>query len=278
MMILTSLIVFAAVANAHVPPGFTPLPLNPLLGVPGFPDCVKASGGNVTGDPELALLCDARPKLRADQISIACMGDSITAGVHSSGRNWTYPSQLQHMLDAKYPGKYVVTNYGACGSTMQKTGDSPYWKRPQYPAVMKSNADIIVIMLGTNDAKDTGNHGPANWENDGHTGVVPFTNSFHSMIDEFKAFASKPVIYSAIPPPLYKDSVYGMNQTVINDVFPVLIPHINAINQLPHAAIDVFDALGGAALKHPGWTADGCHPNDVGYTHLAAAVMAGIGL
>ena len=121
-------------------------------------------------------------------------------------------------------------------------------------------------------------HGPANWENDGHTGRVPFTNDYHSMIDLFKQFSSKPVIYTAIPPPLYKDSVYGMNQTVINDVFPTLIPSINAHNALPHPAIDVFGALGGAKLQHPEWSADGCHPNDVGYTHLAAAVMAGIGL
>ena len=266
-----------AFANAHVPPGFPALPINPALGVPGFPDCVNDRRSEPAA-PELALRCAARPKARADQISIACVGDSITAGVHSSGANWTYPSQLQHMLDAKYPGKYVVTNYGACGSTMQKNGDSPYWKRPQYPAVMKSDADIVVIMLGTNDAKDTGNGGPANWENDGHTGVVPFTRDFAAMVGEFKAFASKPAIYTAIPPPLYKDSVYGMNQTVINVVFPKLIPSINAQNKLPHAAIDVFDALGGAALAHPEWSADGCHPNDVGYTHLAAAVMAGIGL
>ena len=45
---------------------------------------------------------------------------SITAGVHSSGGNHTYPGQLQIMLDIQYPGKYKVTNLGACGSTMLK--------------------------------------------------------------------------------------------------------------------------------------------------------------
>lgn len=48
------------------------------------------------------------------------IGDSITAGVHSEGGNMTYPAQLQTMLDTKYPGKYKVTNLGACGSTMMK--------------------------------------------------------------------------------------------------------------------------------------------------------------
>ena len=49
------------------------------------------------------------------------MGDSITAGAHSSGNAMTYPSQLQAMLD---PAKYAVTNLGACGSTMQKNAVS----------------------------------------------------------------------------------------------------------------------------------------------------------
>jgi hypothetical protein len=62
-------------------------------------------------------------------LKIGCIGDSITAGAHSSGPTKTYPAQLQAMLD---PSAYAVTNLGACGSTMQKNADSPYWKRPQF--------------------------------------------------------------------------------------------------------------------------------------------------
>ena len=58
-------------------------------------------------------------------IKVACVGDSITAGAHSSGGNHTYPAQLQMLLG----DGYVVTNLGACGSTMTKHGDSPYWQR-----------------------------------------------------------------------------------------------------------------------------------------------------
>jgi hypothetical protein len=38
------------------------------------------------------------------KINIACVGDSITFGAHSSGGQ-NYPAQLQGMLDKKYPGK-----------------------------------------------------------------------------------------------------------------------------------------------------------------------------
>lgn len=93
---------------------------------------------------------------------IACVGDSITAGVHSSGAAHTYPSQLQDLLG----DKYAVTNLGACGSTMLKHSNSPYWQRPQYKALTEAKWDVVVIMLGTNDAKDPGDGGPNNWLHD----------------------------------------------------------------------------------------------------------------
>jgi hypothetical protein len=41
---------------------------------------------------------------------------------------------------------------------------------PHSLQVLNTSSDIIVIMLGTNDAKTTATGGPANWENDGKTG------------------------------------------------------------------------------------------------------------
>ena len=46
---------------------------------------------------------------------------------------------------------------------MMKSADSPYWKRPQYAALTAGKWDVVVIMLGTNDAKDAGSGGPHNW-------------------------------------------------------------------------------------------------------------------
>ena len=49
--------------------------------------------------------------------------------VHSTGGNHTYPFQLQMQLDKAHGwGEYIVTNLGACGSTMMKGADSPFWK------------------------------------------------------------------------------------------------------------------------------------------------------
>jgi len=242
---------------AHVPSNWPHLPYGPL-GVPGFPDCVVIKPRD--GSQEPVLDCPPKP-VRADQISIACIGDSITAGVHSSGGNHTYPGQLQIILG----DKYVVTNYGNCGSTMLKKSNKPYWNYPQWTRAQAAKADIYIVMLGTNDAKDPGDGGPNNWNQ------TAYEADYASMLTILKALPNKPTVYAMIPPPLYRH-IYGMNQTVINSIFPVLLPKINSENHLPHHAIDIFNAMGGHDLTDPTWFADGCHPNNYGYTQLATAV------
>jgi hypothetical protein len=88
-----------------------PLPVNPKLGVPGFPDCVRVHPNRSLSVEDAAedLICKQK-EAPADAITIGCIGDSITAGAHSSGGNHTYPSQMQVALDAKYgSGEYSVT-------------------------------------------------------------------------------------------------------------------------------------------------------------------------
>jgi len=286
------------------------LPINPLLGVPGYPDCTRSTPvkpvdlvtDEVLEARNQELKCFQQPKDFEAQISIGCVGDSITAGVHSSGGNHTYPGQLQIMLG----DGYKVTNLGACGSTMLKKGDSPYWQRSQFKTLNSSKWDIIIIMLGTNDAKDPGCRGPNNWQHDCvQNGKVnlncSFAQDYMSMINLVKTLGTTPkgpIIYAAIPPPLCQSCAYGMNQTVINDVFPILVPAISHANGLPHPAIDIFDALGGgrkADLPKDGCkidttsdpyckdfcdkqSCDQCHPNDEGYNALAAAMKKGLGL
>jgi lysophospholipase L1-like esterase len=259
----------------------------------------------------VAIECTQRGQGDDTTIKVGCVGDSITAGVHSSGGNHTYPGQLGIMLETKYPGKYAVTNLGACGSTMLGPGhgNSPYWLRPQFKTLTTNHWDIIIIMLGTNDAKDPGDHGPNNWKHDcggpDHTSLTGCTfaedyKKFIGIVQKLGTTPAGPVIYSAIPPPLMELDSIGANQTVINSVYPKLVPLINTANNLPHDPIDIFTAMGGSpdwASKFPksctletaktyppcAWwcdaqSCDECHPNNNGYTIMAAAMMKGIGL
>merc|ERR1712190_147355 len=244
-----------------------------------------------------------------DAIKIGCIGDSITAGVHSSGGNHTYPGQLQILLDQVHgKDKYSVTWLGACGSTMLKKGNSPYWKRSQFTALNNAKWDIIVIMLGTNDAKDPGDHGPNKWLHDcggpNHTTLegCSFAEDYKSMIDLVRTLGTTPAgpkIYAQIPPPLMAKYSIGANQTVINSVYPKLVPLIQKANKVL-GPIDVYTGMGGVTdweTKFPAsctldtaktfapcawWcdkqSFDQCHPNNDGYTQMASIVAKGLGL
>merc|ERR1719183_1637137 len=114
----------------------------------------------------------------------------------------------------KDTNKYEVINLGVSGRTMMKNGDYPYWKEKAYQTALNSHPDAVVLMLGTNDAKTY------QWD------VEQFKKDYLEMGNIFKNLDSKPDLHIMIPPPLYKDNAYRMNQTVINDVFPKLIPQL----------------------------------------------------
>jgi|TARA_B110000208_G_scaffold137747_1_gene166366 lysophospholipase L1-like esterase len=194
---------------------------------------------------------------------------------------------------------------------MLKISNSPYWKRPQYATLTANKWDIVTIMLGTNDAKDPGDHGPNNWlHNCGgmdHTTLMncSFASDYHDMITIVKGLGTtpgvSPKIYTMIPPPLMQQYSIGANQSVINSVYPKLVPLIEAANK-PEVlkTIDIFTGMGGeanwatdaawpkdCAIGSPwqpcAWwcdkqSCDQCHPNDNGYTHLATVLQAGLGL
>ena len=212
-----------------------------------------------------------RPPRAPGVVTISCVGDSITAG------GW--PQIMQASLNAKYPGKYNVINFGECGSTMQRGADSPYVERASWPRVLNTSAQILVIMLGTNDSKDKSDGGVPNWENDGKTGQAEYVADYAWMVEQFKTRVpgGAPDIYATIPVPNYKPGVYGMNHSIINNIFPVIVPQIAAANT-PNAALDIFDCMGGVNLTHPEWSGDGCHPNAAGYRALAGCFQAALGL
>ena len=300
MATLAALLVLATGVASH---DGTPID-NPLLGVGGFPDCIQPMSSlpsfNATDADAnaLTLECAQRARDRDGQILIGTVGDSITAGVCSSGPNETWPAQLQAMIG----DGYKVTNLGACGSTMMKDANSPYWRRPQHKALISAKWDIITIMLGTNDAKDQGSGGPANWPHDctGDKALeCSYAKDYMSMIELVRTLGTSPngpKVYVLTPPPLMKNTVYGMNGTVINRVLPGLVAAIGKEAKVD-GIIDVFDAMGGKTIGEfpsggctltstlptcPLWcdkqSCDQCHPNNNGYTVLASAVKAGLGI
>ena len=128
-------------------------------------------------------------------------------------------------------------------------------------------------------------------------GVAPPTGS-----------SGEQLLYVMVPPPLYRDGRYNMNQTVINSIFPgggaAGIRAIARALSLPVShVLDVYSlfqqhcpVVGGTPGNAPnatdvpcdwiGWCSgvnstaclgiDGCHPNDVGYGQIAGLVHAAV--
>lgn len=95
-------------------------------------------------------------KTYTEPLRIACIGDSITEGVGASNySNNSYPARL--LSKAVKAGKdVVVSNYGNSGSKTMDFEGRHYNKSLAYILSMyETDADYILIGLGTNDARMT---------------------------------------------------------------------------------------------------------------------------
>ena len=97
------------------------------------------------------LAADYKAEGEADLITVACVGDSITEGYGcSNGQYCSYPAILQRILWKDY----IIVNYGVSGKTMREDLADAYIKTGAYTNMLNGarNADITLIMLGTNDS------------------------------------------------------------------------------------------------------------------------------
>ena len=83
---------------------------------------------------------------RPGEITVLCVGDSITQGVGADARGRSYPAQLEKMLYARFPDKRIrVVNYGIGG-----TNSSQLLHR--LPGLMlQFDPDILICLIGQND-------------------------------------------------------------------------------------------------------------------------------
>ncbi|MDL2294951.1 GDSL-type esterase/lipase family protein, partial [Ruminococcaceae bacterium OttesenSCG-928-D13] len=87
-------------------------------------------------------------------IRVACVGDSTTYGMLLWRREKSnYPAKLGTLLG----GDYSVRNFAANSTTVLTTGDHPYVSHKVFQLGCDFEPDVVLIMLGTNDAK------PENW-------------------------------------------------------------------------------------------------------------------
>ena len=187
----------------------------------------------------------------AEEIKIACVGDSITygAGTSNPGKA-SYPSQLQALMG----GGFKIGNFGRSGATLLNSGDLPYTKQGEYQKALAFAPDVVVIMLGTNDSK------PQNWKN-----KDKYEADYESLVDAFAALPSKPKIWLILPVPAF-GSNFGIRGDVIEKETIPMVEAVAKKKGLP--TIDLHTALKENGKDFP----DKIHPNDAGAKVMAENV------
>ena len=184
---------------------------------------------------------------RSSAIRVACCGDSITRRPVGAA----YSDHLAQMLG---DDGWDVRNFGHDGVTAQKDSDRPYWKVPEFEAANDFEPDVVILMLGTNDAASVEER------------RKNFAPDFLALVDHFKALPSKPQVIVMTPPPLMPGREHSRMNNLKND----LSPHVRRIAKeegLVLVELQEFPRLADPAL-YP----DKVHPNGDGARIIAECV------
>jgi lysophospholipase L1-like esterase len=175
-------------------------------------------------------------------IRVACVGDSITEGTQ-------YPADLQALLGSGFR----VGNFGVGGSTVMLSSYKPYMHMVAFENAVTFRADVVVIMLGTNDAIP-----------DYIGGIDSFVGDYKKLIDEFSVSGAK--VFLVKPPPIFNDTVGPKSLNLVENVIPRIV---KVADQLNLKLIDVYPLL----TNHPDYFSDGVHPTARGAAIIAREVF-----
>ena len=186
------------------------------------------------------------------QIRIACIGNSITYGVGAKDPvKDSYPAILQRMLGADYE----VVNFGVSGSSLLSKTSYAYRNTPRFEDAKKYQPNIVIIKLGTNDAKQKNNLIFGELQED-----------LNKMVEEFQQLDSRPEVILLKPVPIFRYKVGEHNDTILKNF---VIPAIEEVaKEKKLKIVDLYNALSNKSALFP----DKLHPNEEGYKIIAQEV------
>jgi lysophospholipase L1-like esterase len=89
---------------------------------------------------------------------------------------------------------YTVGNFGVGGTTVSLNSQSPYMNTSAFQNATEFQPNIVIIMLGTNDAH------PVLEQYNGS-----FVDDYVKLVAAFQALVSKPKIWIVLPPPVFNN-------------------------------------------------------------------------
>ena len=196
------------------------------------------------------------PAVESGRKHIVCAGDSIMygAGVEETRDTESWPAFLQK----KVSDDWQVLNYGLSGRTMLHDGDAPYVKERFYRRILKADAEICIIMLGTNDSKKT------NWE--GHAEAfrqdyLNFIAAYRRKHPDTEIILMQPT--RSFPMKNSRESVFGIRNDVIQGEICGIVAEV--AEEAGCGLINLYSLT----EDHPEWFTDGVHPNAEGNRQIA---------
>ena len=258
-----------------------------------------------------AFVCTQVFSIADNEYRVLCIGESLTCGsganeagtiteqkkdgsgnpvFDSDGNPVMQNSKINPILT--YPGRldirlgygYQVLNYGISGVAVLPEYKWS-WASGGYLAAAKNNpsnpfaasvsdVDYIVIMLGTNDAKDR------IWKTDkGTGGAENFYNYYLEMVRELQKIPSEPDIICVIPPPVVNDGVLNDYEIVEKTLRDEISPIIRRVARENHCMLlDLREVFPNPETEREELLSyyavdDAVHPNKSGYDLIAQSLV-----
>ena len=193
------------------------------------------------------LLCYNKSVMGDDLIRVACVGDSITDG---SG----YPETLQAMLG----GGFKVGNFGVSGSSVLSTSGLPYMNQSEFSEAQNFQPSIVVVMLGTNDAKENVTES-----------TTTFQADYRQLVNAYMTLESSPDVWLVKPPPIFENTLDLNNTRLEQQILPCIE---NVASELDLPTIDLNTAFTG----YSEYFMDGVHPSSDGAMAIATEINQAI--
>lgn len=182
--------------------------------------------------------------------NIICVGDSITYGYGVSDSE-SYPSVLAQLMGENTQ----VLNYGVNGATGTSDNAMSYSSLSVYSLCQESEADVYVVMLGTNDAHEDF------WDKE------KYLTSMKSMLDAFKLANPNAEIYLMQPPAVFSS---GISDNIIKGELHDAVSHL--AKEYKAELIDLY----AMTKNNENFFSDGVHPTAEGYATIAQKIYDAI--
>jgi len=185
-------------------------------------------------------------KREKDLIKVATLGDSLTQGLFGEDGKYTtnlsYSTYLQEYLGEGFE----VKNFGRSSHGLYENHQYYYRNTEQYKDALEYDADIVIIIFGSNDMKTD------YWS----TIKSNYDKIYREFVEEFINLDSNPMIIIGLPTPVYGDSDLAKDRPMKNRL-EVIETEKKVASDMGITVVDTFSLMEGREECFP----DGVHFN-----------------